>query len=151
MITMQTKPTSVEEKLKRLLSEAITVVRFGLVGVAATFFHILVVSILLSKTLLTPLVANAFAFLVAFGISFAGHYVWTFQSPGNPGKALQRFLLISSSAFAVNSLILAAMLRSGWLSPFLAAILSATVIPAITFFAIRLWGFEPSQIKERSA
>jgi putative flippase GtrA len=116
--------------------------RFGLVGITATCVHILIVWLLLSKTLLPTLVANMLAFLTAFGISFTGNYLWTFGSPGHPGKAMRRFLMISVSAFAVNSLLLAWLLTTGWLAPTASAIVSATAIPAITFWASRLWGFK---------
>jgi len=126
----------------RLWHELVVVARFGMVGITATAVHILMVWLLLSETALPPLIANMFAFLTAFGISFAGNYLWTFGSPGNPGKAMRRFVLISASAFAVNTLLLASLLRGGWLSPTVAAIVSAAVVPAITFVASRLWGFK---------
>jgi putative flippase GtrA len=126
----------------RLWHELVVAARFGMVGITATAVHILMVWLLLSETALPPLIANMFAFLTAFGISFAGNYLWTFGSPGNPGKAMRRFVLISASAFAVNTLLLASLLRGGWLSPTVAAIVSAAVVPAITFVASRLWGFK---------
>ena len=127
---------------KRLWREAIIAARFGLVGIAATAVHILVVYVLLSETLLPTLLANTLAFLTAFGISFSSNYIWTFQSPGNPPRALRRFLLISVSAFAINTLILAVILSAQWLSPFFAVTVSSTVMPLITFLVSRLWGFQ---------
>ncbi len=126
----------------RLWHELFVAVRFGMVGITATAVHILIVWLLLSETALPPLVANMFAFLTAFGISFTGNYLWTFGAPGNPGKAMRRFLLISASAFAVNTLLLASLLRGGWFSPTVAAIVSVAVVPAITFLASRLWVFK---------
>jgi putative flippase GtrA len=67
---------------KKLWREAIIASRFGLVGITATAVHMLAVSVLLSETQLPTLLANACAFLVAFCVSFAGNYVWTFQLPG---------------------------------------------------------------------
>ena len=132
---------------KRIWRETVIAARFGLVGMAATGVHILVVSLLLAATVTPTLVANTLAFLTAFGISFTGNYLWTFRSPGAPSRAMRRFLLISVSAFAVNSFILAAILRARWLPPFYAAIVSATVVPLITFLASRLWGFEYAKRK----
>jgi putative flippase GtrA len=127
---------------RRLWREAVIGFRFGIVGGIATVVHILIVAFLLSNTPLPTLAANTLAFLSAFGVSFTGNYLWTFGSPGHPRRAMRRFLLISCSAFAVNTLILATILRAGWLAPLYAAILSAAVIPAITFLASRLWGFQ---------
>ncbi|UQZ91421.1 GtrA family protein (plasmid) [Deltaproteobacteria bacterium Smac51] len=127
--------------IKRILNEAIIASRFSLVGITATMVHMLVVFFLLSNTLLPALSANAIAFCSAFGISFTGNYIWTFQSPGNPKKAMRRFLLISVSAFIVNTLILTAILNSGRLSPLVSTIISASAVPVITFIFSRFWGF----------
>lgn len=125
----------------RVLKEVLTAARFGVVGIAATALHIGMVWSLLSHTTLPALLANLIAFLCAFGLSFTGNYIWTFSAPGFPGRAMRRFFLISLTAFMANSTLLAAILASGWLSPRLAAVASAAVVPGITFLASRLWGF----------
>ena len=132
----------------RLLREMVIASRFTLVGIAATGVHVFVLWLLLAKTALPTLVANLLAFLAAFGLSFIGNYVWTFSAPGDPYRAVRRFLLISSGAFVTNTLLLAGLLASKWLESIHAAMVSAVVIPAITFLASRLWGFNyerPSQ------
>jgi putative flippase GtrA len=127
---------------KRVWCEMIVAARFGIVGIVATVVHIMVVWLLLTVTVLSPLVANTLAFLTAFGVSFSGHYRWTFGAPGNPGRAMKRFLLISVSAFAMNTLLLAFLVRGEWLSPVIAAIFSASGVPLFTFIASRFWGFQ---------
>ena len=127
---------------KRLWREATIAARFGLVGIAATSVHILVAYVLLSETLFPTLLANTLAFLTAFSISFSANYIWTFQSPGNPRRAVRRFLLISVSAFAISTLSLAVILSAQWLTPFFAVTVSSTVMPLITFLVCRLWGFQ---------
>lgn len=125
----------------RLWRELVVAARFGLVGIIATGVHILVVWLLVLQTTLPTLLANMLAFLSAFGISFSGNYIWTFGMPGQPCKAMRRFLLISVIAFALNSLLLAGLLHAEWLEPTASAIVSIAVIPPITFCASRLWGF----------
>jgi putative flippase GtrA len=131
---------------KRIWRELLTILRFGIVGVMATAVHILVVWILLNHTHLPVLISNSFAFLTAFGVSFSGHYFWTFQNPGDPGRAIRRFLLISTGGFTTNTLFLAAMLRIEWLSPFGSVVVSVVVIPLATFLASRSWGFRHTDI-----
>ena len=130
-----------EHGRNRLWQELCVAARFGLVGITATGVHVLVVWLLLLQTALPTLVANMFAFLTAFGISFSGNYIWTFRMPGQPCKAIRRFLLISIIAFALNNLLLTGLLHVRWLTPIASAIASIAVIPPITFFASRLWGF----------
>ncbi|MFV3413762.1 GtrA family protein [Pseudomonas nitroreducens] len=127
---------------RRLLRELLIAARFGVVGICATALHIGVVWSLITHTAMPALLANLIAFLCAFGLSFTGNYIWTFSTPGSPGQAMRRFFLISLSAFLINSTLLAAILASGWLSPRLAAVASAAVVPGITFLASRLWGFQ---------
>lgn len=126
---------------KQLWHEMMIAARFGVVGMVSTAVHIMIVWLLLVSTAFPPLVANTFAFLTAFGISFVGNYRWTFGSPGNMGRAIKRFLLISVSAFVMNTLLLAVLLSGEWFSPVIAAIFSAAVVPLITFVASRFWGF----------
>jgi putative flippase GtrA len=93
---------------------------------------------------LPPLSANALAFLSAFGLSFAGNYYWTFGRPGSASAAIKRFFLVSSCAFALNTLVLAALIAIDLLPQSIAAILAALVIPALTFLASRFWVFRDS-------
>lgn len=132
-----TPPMSGSRTLKELLIAA----RFGAVGVAATTLHIGVVWALLTYSELPALLANLAAFICAFMLSFTGNYIWTFSAPGSPGRAMRRFFLISTLAFIANSTLLVTLLASGWLSPPLAAVTSAAIVPGISFIASRLWGF----------
>ncbi|MEJ2613018.1 MAG: GtrA family protein [Candidatus Thiodiazotropha sp.] len=122
--------------------ELITASRFGLVGIFATAVHITIVWLVLTQTGLTPILANTLAFTIAFGISFLGNYVWTFRSPGSPRRAMFRFFLISVSAFSANTLMLSFLVQGGWFPPVVSAIISASVVPVISFTASRFWGFK---------
>jgi putative flippase GtrA len=125
----------------RLWAELILASRFGVVGIAATAIHVLVVWSLIRGAVLPVLAANFVAFLTAFSFSLSGNYYWTFNTPGNPSRAIRRFFLISGGAFAANNFLLAVLLSAAWLSPVVSAVSAATVIPAITFLASRFWGF----------
>ncbi len=122
--------------------EILVAARFGVVGITATAIHILTVYVVLSKTTLPTLLANGLAFLVAFSFSFTGNYIWTFQSPSSPQKAMFRFLAISLFAFIANTFILTTLLNIKWFLPFYATMVSAMIVPLITFSASRFWGFK---------
>jgi len=127
---------------KRIKQEAVVVTRYGLVGIAATAVHMLIVSFLVLLTPMHTLLANTIAFCAAFAVTFAGNYLWTFQSPGNLRRAIRRLLLISTAAFSVNTVVLSAIIGQKWLPDVGAAFISAAVVPLITFIIIRLWGFQ---------
>lgn len=127
---------------KRIKQEAVVVTRYGLVGIAATVVHMLIVSALVLLTPMHTLLANTIAFCAAFAVTFAGNYLWTFQSPGNLWRAIRRLLLISTAAFSVNTVVLSAIISQKWLPDVGAAFISAAVVPLITFIIIRLWGFQ---------
>jgi putative flippase GtrA len=139
-------PFDTKTQWQQIGQELLTIARFGIVGVIATGVHILVVWILLSKTALSPLIANTLAFMTAFGFSFSGHYFWTFQNPGDLGRAVRRFLFISVIGFVVNTVVLTAMLHAGWLSPFVSVVFSLVVVPIVTFVSSRLRGFSPHRL-----
>jgi putative flippase GtrA len=130
------------ELQKLLFHELIIVIRFGLVGIVATAIHILTLYSILSQSTLMPLLANTVAYLAAFGFSFVGNYVWTFRAPGNPVQAVGKFFIISIFAFSINTIVLAGMLRSNNFSPLITTIFAALIVPTITFFGSRCWGFQ---------
>lgn len=122
--------------------EVLTMSRFTLVGIAAACVHISIVWVLITRLGLETLLANLAAFLTAFSVSFAGQYLWTFRSKRYWQSALIRFFLISLFGFAVNNIVLIALLDLGFMSDSLAAVLSACVIPVVTYLAGRYWAFK---------
>lgn len=125
-----------------VLKEFLIALRFGAVGGVATAIHLVILFVLLSHISLSLFLANATAFGCAFGVSFLGNYRWTFGAPGAVRLAVLRFFVVSLLAFLVNNLVLAAMLQANWLEPTLSALVSALVIPVITFLASRFWAFK---------
>lgn len=133
-------------KANSILSEIFLIIRFGMVGSVATMIHVLTLWALLSKATLSIFFANTISFFCAFGFSFIGNYLWTFGAPGSPKGALRRFFFISANAFLVNNVVLALVLRLGWIDSTCAALCSALVIPVITFLASRFWCFGYNRI-----
>jgi putative flippase GtrA len=127
---------------KRIKQEAVVVTRYGLVGIAATGVHMLIVSAMVLLTPMHTLLSNTIAFCAAFAVTFAGNYLWTFQSPGNPWRAIRRLLLISIAAFTVNTAVLSAIISKRLLPDAGAAFISAAVVPLTSFIIVRIWGFQ---------
>lgn len=122
--------------------EVLTMSRFTLVGITAACVHISIVWALITQLGIETLLANLFAFLIAFIVSFAGQYLWTFRSKRYWKNALIRFFLTSLLGFMVNNIVLIAVLDMEILSDSLTAVLSACVIPLVTYLAGRFWAFK---------
>jgi len=115
--------------------------RFTLVGIAAACIHIGIVWALITQLGIEVLLANLIAFLTAFLISFSGQYLWTFRSKRHWHSALIRFFIISLSGFALNNVVLIALLELGLMPDVITAMLSACIIPVFTYIAGRFWAF----------
>ena len=115
---------------------------FVLVGTAAAAVHWCVVVALVEQLGLRPLAANVCGWLVAFGVSFAGHRGVTFRDTGAPvRRALPRFAAVSATGFAVNQAAYALLLRHAGLSYSLALALVLLAVALLTYLASRHWAF----------
>jgi len=132
------------DRHKHLKIESAAAGKFALVGVLATLTHIAVAASLLQFGILSAFPANICGFLVAFGVSFSGHYLWSFahlRQQGKAVKSMSRFLAIALSGFALNAFVLTLWLKlTPW--PDLAGLLvSIAIVPALSFLGARLWAF----------
>jgi putative flippase GtrA len=118
--------------------------RFVVVGCAAAAVHWSVVRGVVDGWAVAPLLANVLGWLVAFGVSFAGHHRWTFgDAPGRDvRRSLPRFLLVSLAGFVVNEATYAVLLGGlgGWRYDIVLAVVLVAVA-GLTFVASRLWAF----------
>ena len=118
--------------------------RFGMVGGAATLTHAGVYYYLVAGKLLTPLLANFAAYAVAFSVSFIGHRHWTFGDARKDRRnnyAIFRFLSVSLSGLAINSaavLLLVNLLRLPDWTPLIVIV---GMTPIFTFLLNRFWVF----------
>src|SRR5690606_11151075 len=115
---------------------------FLCVGCAAAATHWAVAVGCVEQLGLPPLAANAIGWLVAFVVSFTGHYRLTFRHLASRWTvAARRFFLISACGFLLNEAAYAWLLhitRVRYDAP-LALILLG--LAALTFLASRLWAF----------
>jgi len=133
-----------EAKYHKLKTETASAGKFAVVGVLATLTHAAVAAGLLQSGTLPPLAANLGGYLVAFWVSFGGHYFWSFahlRREGTAVKSVVRFLIVSVSGFLLNSAILSLWLNLTPWSELMGLLFSIAVVPALTFLAARLWAF----------
>jgi putative flippase GtrA len=119
--------------------------KFMLVGAFAALVHFLVVILLVEFFFLNPLLANFFAFLIAFCVSFTGQRLFTFA---NSNKTIRQSLLpyfvISLTSFVCNELLLSLAIYLLHLPYQLALILVLLVVAIGTFFSSKYWAFAKS-------
>lgn len=112
------------------------------VGATAALVHWGVVVALVSSDLLPPLIANIIGWLVAFVVSFSGHYQLTFRHQGTPlRRSVRRFFLLSGAGFLVNESSYAFLLDQTALPYELLLAVVLVGVAFLTFVASRLWAF----------
>jgi putative flippase GtrA len=94
---------------------------------------------------LPPLAANVGGWLVAFCVSFAGQFGFTFRDQGAPlAQAARRFFLLSLGGFMLNEAAYAVLLRwSPWRYDLLLALVLVGVA-IVTYLLSRRWAFRRS-------
>ena len=115
---------------------------FVAVGCCAAATHWLIAVLAVATLGLEPLVANVLGWLVAFGVSFAGHYQLTFRRQRGPwAKAAWRFFIVSALGFGVNELAYAFLLSATTLRYDVLLALILIAVAVVTFILGRFWAF----------
>lgn len=124
--------------------------RFGIVGMLATFVHMVIGSLLIAAGWL-PAVANLFAFVTAFSVSFIGHLGYSFAgSDIAPSRALRKFSVVALLGFACNEALLITLTSIEFLSATYALWVSTGFAAVVTFALSRAWAFRPPEICHKS-
>lgn len=115
---------------------------FVAVGCAAAATHWLVVVFVVSFVGYAPLIANVIGWLIAFGVSFLGHYQLTFKPQHAPlFRSARRFFAVSALGFSINELSYAYLLHTTTLRYDVLLALILIGIAAVTFILGRFWAF----------
>jgi putative flippase GtrA len=130
-----------ENQMRTMLAEAGRIARFGFVGLTAMATHIAVANVALAYAFGSAYVASLSGFLVAFCVSYLGHYHFTFGEGQGHTKALPRFFLVAVSGFLASLLVLKVIATYGSVPPAASLTVSILVIPGLTYLAARLWAF----------
>lgn len=113
---------------------------FLVVGGMAALTHMGVFALV--EHAMLPELANATGFVVAFGVSFTGHRLLSFQdATTSVQQSLARFAVTAVAGFVANEIVFATLLR--WLAlPSLLALFFALAFAAgQTFVLSRYWAF----------
>lgn len=113
---------------------------FLAVGGTAALVHMGVFALVQGHML--PELANALGFVIAFGVSFAGHRWLSFKDATTSVRtSLGRFAVTALAGFASNELIFALLLRVGGLPALVALFVALVFAAGQTFLFSRFWAF----------
>ncbi|KTD65967.1 GtrA family protein [Legionella shakespearei] len=110
------------------------------IGGTAALIHILVVLNLVTYLNLKPLLANVFAFLVAFNVSYLGHKYLTFANMHDQKQlSLPHFFLVAASGGILNELLYFLLLHYTHLNYLVSLTLDLGIVAVYSFFLSRFW------------
>jgi len=119
--------------------------KFGIVGGLATLVHIMI-GVTLIHSGWPALLANVVAFLIAFLVSFSGHYGYSFAGQEmRLSASLTRFLIVAILGFCLNTLLLLSLITLSDIAHTWALALSAGTVALISFLLSKLWAFNVPQ------
>lgn len=138
-------------------SASLQTLRFLAVGASAALVHFLVLVSIVNFTTITPTWANVGAFLIAFIVSFFGHFYLTFKPADQSTKnsqlsnnkknkhlpALGKWFSSSAAGFMVNQALF--VLGLNWLGEcyyILIWLVVTGVITVMTFALGKFWAFK---------
>lgn len=131
--------------LSRLWRFGLQAAKFGSVGLAATATHVTIFSVVIEIWNIDPMLSNLIAFCFAFGVSFFGHFHWTFSDGGvacrNRRSAGIRFLFTALIGLALNSLVVYAVEHVFRLPYIYATIGMIFLVPPVLFIMSKYWAF----------
>ncbi|MBA3660991.1 MAG: GtrA family protein [Gammaproteobacteria bacterium] len=116
--------------------------RFGVVGLFAALVHFCCVVFLVQWGTLNPLIANVFAFFVAFQFSYWGHRLWTFSDTDVVHFiALPKLLLIQCIVLMLSEVLFYLFLSLSLPYPIALAVV-LMILPIFTFISNKFWVFK---------
>jgi putative flippase GtrA len=116
---------------------------FTFVGAVAGVVHYSVAVGTEAGFSLAPAIANTIGFLFAFPVSYMGHRHLSFATRDTLHRqSLPRFLLVASSGFISNQVLLAGALNLLHLPFWLALGLVMVIVAALTFSSSHFWAFK---------
>jgi len=118
-------------------------IRFGLVGLAATLTHTGILWALVEGYQMPATVATLLGFLIAFVVSYLGHYYVTFQSRRPHKRTLPGYALVAIGGASLHGLIFfVATDLIGW-HYWIAFAITIILVPVIIFLMSKRMIFDP--------
>lgn len=125
---------------------ATEILRFGVVGLAATAIHYAILRLAVDTLEIPPSLANGSAFLCAVCVTYLGQSLWVFRRHSQHGAAqMLRFIVSLGFGFFANVAIMALSVHALGLEYQNGFLLSLFLVPVLSFVINRFWVFNTSQ------
>lgn len=124
---------------------ATEILRFGIVGLAATATHYVILRLAVETLAVPPTPANGLAFLCALSVTYLGQSLWVFQERSRHGTAqMLRFTVSILIGLFANMAIMALSVHALGLTYQGGFLLGLFLVPILSFVVNRLWVFNGS-------
>lgn len=124
-----------------LIAEFWRLVRFSLVGAAATAVYVLIAMATVEWLHVSPMIGATLGFCGSFGVSYIGHFHLTFAVPGRYRDYVVRFAVSSIASFLVSTVTMWLTTRLFEIDYRIALIAVAIIIPICSYLVNRFWVF----------
>lgn len=122
------------------------IMRFLVTGVLATLTHAAVGYALTSSTGMAGPIANVCGFLLAWWISFIGHFYFSFRGHGQGWAAARRFVVYSAMIFAMAHSLTVFVSTNKVLNDDFVPIIGAVLTPAVSFVVYKFIVFKRFEV-----
>lgn len=120
------------------------IIRFGIVGGAATLSYYLLGLLFVTFFHLPILLGNFLAYALSFVVSYLGQSKWTFEARGSHASMLPRFAIAQLIGLGLNTVIIAAC-DSIHIIYEISMLIAVITVPAIVYLICKYWVFPEKQ------
>jgi putative flippase GtrA len=123
--------------------------KFFSVGMIATLVHSTIFSLCIALEIITPQIANLFAYLVALTVSYVGQRYWTFatRKPQSRFSTIPRFISVSLLGYGLNAFWVYTATTILGVSPYYSLLGIGLFTPVMTFFLLQFWVFGSKKLR----
>lgn len=119
--------------------------RFGCVGLVATMTHAGILLALVEGFQMPAIAATLLGYLVAFGVSYLGHYFVTFRSKRSHKATLPAYVLVAGLGASLHGAIfVVATTIIGW-HYWISFLIAIIIVPLIVFAVSARLIFNPAE------
>lgn len=119
------------------------IIIFGLVGVVASLTHFLLVFAQVEWLGIAAIIANIFAFLCAYPVSYFGHSSFTFKKQEHSHQnAIKKFFYVACLGFCLNEGGYFLLLQYTDWHYLWSLFLILAIVPILTFVLAKFWAFQ---------